>query len=136
MTDLSQFHKLGTASLTDYYCADSDILLVIPQSGMVDTPQLAREHVDYQNAYARALGKPCSTLVVLSNLLSQDAESRRIYGEMGGTGLYFASALVVDNLLSRALGSFFIGLSKPRIPVKLFDTIEHGIAWLRSIRPV
>ena len=137
MTDLSQYQNVGTVANTDYYTApsDPDILLIIPRKDFVDTPQLARIAADFQSDYARQLGKKCSTVVVMSNLLSQDAETRRIYSEMAGNGLFYASALVVDNALSRALGSFFIGLSRPKVPLKLFDTPEKAIAWLKSIRP-
>jgi len=135
MADWSRYLSVGTAAKTDYFAVDPDILLVVPHPGMVDTPDLARQNVEFQNGYARRLGCPCSTLVVLTHLLSQDAETRKIYGEMTASGLYFASALVVENALSRALGSFFIGLSKPPIPVRLFDGVENAVAWLRSVRP-
>jgi hypothetical protein len=135
MTDFSQYQSVGSDGNSNYYIADPDILLVIPRPGMVDNPQTARVAVDYQIAYANKLGKKCSTLVIMSNVLSQDAETRRIYGEMSGTGLFFATALVVDNALSRALGSFLIGLSKPQVPLKLFDTVEKGIEWLQTLRP-
>jgi hypothetical protein len=135
MTNFAQYQSVGTDGNSNYYTADPDILLVIPKAGMVDNPQSARVAVDFQIAYARQFGKKCSTLVIMSNVLSQDAETRRIYGEMSGTGLFFATALVVDNPLSRALGSFLIGLSKPQVPIKLFDTVEKGIEWLRTVRP-
>ena len=135
MADLSQYPKVGTDGASDYYTADPDILLVIPKAGMVDTPQTARVAVDYQTDYARKLGKKCSTLVIMSNVLSQDAETRRIYNEMTIGGLFFATALIVTNPLSRALASFAIGLSKPQMPIKLFDTVEKGVEWLRTVRP-
>jgi len=135
MTDFSQYQSAGTDGTSDYYIADPDILLVIPKAGMVDTPQTARVAVDYQTAYARKLGKKCSTLVIMSNVLSQDAETRRIYNEMTVGGLFFATALIVTNPLSRALASFAIGLSKPTMPIKLFDTVEKGVEWLRTVRP-
>jgi hypothetical protein len=91
--------------------------------------------VDFQTAYASRLGKKCSTLVIMSNVLSQDAETRRIYDEMTVSGHFFGTALIVNNPLSRAIASFAIGLSKPQVPVKLFDTVEKGIEWLRTIRP-
>jgi len=135
MTDLSKYQSIGTDGTSSYYIADPDILLVIPKAGMVDTPQAARVAVDYQTAYARKLGKKCSTLVVMSNVLSQDAETRRIYDEMTVSGLFFATALIVTNPLSRALASFAIGLAKPQMPIKLFDTVEKGVEWLRTVRP-
>ena len=135
MTDFSQYQSVGTAADTNYYIADPDILLVIPEDGYVDNPKSARIAVDYQTAYARKLGKKCSTLVVMSNVLSQDAETRRIYNEMTVSGLFFGTALIVSNPLSRAIASFAIGLSKPQVPIKLFDTVEKGIEWLRTVRP-
>lgn len=135
MTDFSQYQSVGTDGNSDYYIADPDILLVIPKAGMVDTPQNARVAVDFQTAYAKKLGKKCSTLVIMSNVLSQDAETRRIYNEMTVSGYFFGTALIVSNPLSRAIASFAIGLSKPEVPVRIFDTVEKGIEWLRSIRP-
>ena len=135
MTDLSKYQHVGTDGNSDYYAIDPDILLVVPKPGMIDTPATAKLAVDFQNAYARKLGQKVSTLIVFANLLSQNAETRRVYTENTGNGLFFANALVVSNPLSRALGSFFIGLSKPRTPLKLFDTVEKGVEWLRTMRP-
>jgi len=135
MTDFSKYQSVGTDGNSDYYIADPDILLVIPKPGMVDTPQTARVAVDYQTAYARKLGKKCSTLVIMSNVLSQDAETRKIYDEMTVSGLFFGTALIVSNPLSRAIASFAIGLSKPQVPIKLFDSVEKGIEWLKTVRP-
>jgi hypothetical protein len=135
MTDFSQYQSVGTDGNSDYYIADPDILLVNPKTEMVDTPQTARRAVDFQTAYAKKLGKKCSTLVIMSNVLSQSAETRRIYDEMTVSGHFFGTALIVSNPLSRAIASFAIGLSKPQVPIKLFDTVEKGIHWLRTIRP-
>ncbi len=87
------------------------------------------------NDYARKAGKTFGTVVVLANVLTQDAETRRVYQSLAGNGLYFGLALVVDSALSRALASFFMGFSKPAIPTQLVNTIENGIVWLRTIRP-
>lgn len=135
MTDFSQYQSVGTDGNSDYYVADPDILMAVPKQGMVDTPHTARLAVEYQTAYARKLRKKCSTLVIMSNVLSQDAETRRIYNEMTVSGEFFGTALIVSNPLSRAIASFAIGLSKPQMPIKLFNTVEKGIEWLRTIRP-
>jgi len=135
MTDFSQYQSVGTDGMSEYYCADDDILIISPTPGMKDTPQTARIAVDFQNAYAQKIGKKCSTLIVMNNLASQDAETRRIYGEMTTNGLFYGTALVVNSFLSRAIASFAVGLSKPQMPIKVFDTIEKGVEWLRTVRP-
>lgn len=135
MTDFSQYQHFGTLSGADYYLIDADIIFIVPSKDFFDNANQARESAEFQNAYARKLGKKCATLVVMSNVLSQDAESRRVYGEQAASGLYYGAALVVDNALSRALGSFLIGMSQQAVPIRLFDSVEKGIDWLRSIRP-
>ena len=54
----------------------------------------------------------------MSNMLAQDVEARKAYQEID-TNLFYGGALVVESALSRALGSFFIGLSRPAAPTKL-----------------
>ena len=135
MTDLSQYQHFSELGGADYYLVDDDIILIVPSKGFFDSPRQARESADFQDAYARKLGKKCGDVVVMSNVLSQDAESRRVYSEQAGNGLYYGVALIVDNALSRALGSFLIGMTQSKIPIKLFDTVEKGIEWLRTVRP-
>jgi hypothetical protein len=136
MSDFSRYPHIGTGeNQVDYYLVDSDIMLAIPRPNFIDSPRLAQASANFQSEYARKIGKKCATIVIMDNVLSQDAETRRIYQDLAQNGLFFGAALVVNNPLSRALGSFFIGLSKPKIPMRLFDTVETGIEWIRTIRP-
>jgi hypothetical protein len=41
-------------------------------------------------------------------------------------------ALIAPTLTSRVLGNFFLGLNKPPIPVKLFQTEKEGLDWLKQ----
>jgi hypothetical protein len=136
MKDFSQYKEIGKTTNTIVYIAESDpdILIVVPREGTMDNAKDAHENVAYYHSYARSLGKMCGSLVIMSNMLSQDVEARRAYQVMD-TSLFFAGALVVENALSRALGSFFVGLSRPAVPIKLFDTVENAIEWLKTMRP-
>ncbi len=137
MRDYSRYKEIGKTKNTIVYTTetDPDILIIVPPEGTVDSVEDAQQNVDFLNNYARTLGKKCGSLVVMTNLVSQDAETRRVYSEMD-THLYYAAALVVENALSRALGSFFIGLSRPKIPTKLFNSVEQGIDWIKMMRSV
>ena len=135
MSDFSQYQQIGTLAGADYYLADPDIILVIPQTGYHDNVQLARQSADFLNEYVGKAEKKFATVIVMSNVLAQDAETRRIYQNLAGNGLYFGIGMVVDSALSRALASFFIGFSRPPIPTQLFNTVEKSIEWLRTIRP-
>lgn len=135
MSDVSDFKSIGSTVNTDYTAADSDIIIVTPKPGTVDNPDMARINVEFQTNYAREQGQKCGLVVVMTNLLSQDAQSRRVYTEGIPASLFYGISLVVGNPLARAIGSFFMGLSRPQVETKLFDSVENAVAWLRTIRP-
>ena len=129
--------KVGATSNTHYFtpASERELLVVSPNAGLIDSPDQARENVAYQSAHAMALsGKRCGVIVRMDRLFSQDAASRQVYAEGMKPELFFGAALVVPSPLSRAIGSFFIGLSKPAIPTRLFKSTSEALAWLRSIR--
>ncbi|MGB8648523.1 MAG: hypothetical protein WCF84_25025 [Anaerolineae bacterium] len=119
---------------TDYLTAGPDILVASPAPGYKDTAESARASMDYVQNYARQLGKKCGVVVVMNNILSQDAETRRIYSERSTPDLFYGTAMVAGNPLARAVVSFFLGLSKLPIPLRMVDSIDSGIAWLETIK--
>lgn len=136
MRDFSHYKEIGKTTNTVVYIAESDpdIMIIVPREGTMDNAKDARENVAYYHEYARSLGRPCGSVVIMSNMLSQDAEARRAYTEID-PNLVYGGALVVESALSRALGSFFIGLTRPKVPTKLFESIENAIEWLKTMRP-
>jgi hypothetical protein len=136
MKDFSQYKEIGKTTNTVTYTIedDPDILIVVPLEGTMDNARDAQENVAFFYSCAHQLGRPVGCAVIMSNMLSQDAEARRAYAEINPK-LVYGGALVVESALSRALGSFFVGLSRPVVPTKLFDSIEKAIEWLKSVRP-
>ena len=113
---------------------NDDILIVVPEQGFKDTADATRQTVDALREYAKKLGKRCGLVVVANNLLSQDAESRRIYSEDITPDLFFSVTLVVSSPLARAIGGAAMRLTKMPIPLSLSDSVEAGIAWTESNR--
>jgi hypothetical protein len=134
--DFSQYKEIGRTTNTIVYIAESDpdILIVVPREGTMDNAKDAQENVAYFHEYARSLGKQIGSVVIMSNMLSQEPEARRAYAEIDPL-LVYGGALVVESALSRALGSFFVGLSRPVVPTKLVDSVESAIEWLKTMRP-
>jgi hypothetical protein len=133
--DFSHYKEIGRTTNTVIYIAESDpdILIVVPREGTMDTGKDARENVTYFHEYARSLGRKTGSVVIMSNMLSQEPEARRAYTEID-PNLMYGGALVVESALSRALGSFFVGLTRPLVPTKLFDSVENAIEWLKTMR--
>lgn len=130
-----QWKPLGRTYNTHYFLLADDVLIVLPDKGLKDDAASARANIDYQTAYARLLGRRCSVVVVIDSLTSQDSEARRIYAAGMQPSLFYAAALIVTNPLARAIGSFFLGLTRPAIPTRLFESVEAAAAWITAHRP-
>jgi hypothetical protein len=48
---------------------------------------------------------------------------------------FFAAGLVAENAISRAIASFFLGLTRPRFPTRVHDSYASAVAWINSLRP-
>jgi hypothetical protein len=130
-----QWKPLGRTYNTRYFLAADDVMIVLPDQGLRDDGASARVNIDFQTAYARMLNRRCSVVVIIDSLTSQDSEARRIYAAGMQPTLFFAAALIVTNPLARAIGSFFLGITRPAVPTKLFDTVDAATAWCASLRP-
>ena len=130
-----QWKPLGRTYNTHYYLLSDDVLIVLPDKGLKDDGGSARINIDFQTAYARMLGRRCSVVVVLDSLTSQDGDARRGYATGMQPALFYAAALIVTSPLARAIGSFFLALSRPAVPTKLFESVEDAVAWVITQRP-
>lgn len=135
-TDLPvNVRKVGSAPHHDLLIADAeDILIVLPEEGFKDTADASRATVAALQEYARKLGRRCGLVIMANNLLAQEAESRRVYGENIIPELFFGIAMVVNNPISRIIGSLGLRLSTLRVPITVVEDVGAGIAWLETKR--
>lgn len=131
----SSWKAIGTTSNTRYFVTDPDLMIVYPHPGSQDDGSTAEENASFQMGYAEKLGRPIGVVVVLTSLTSQNADARRVYAAKMLPKHSFGAALVVEHPLSRAIASFFLGLSKPKIPTWTVDTVNAGLKLLASKRP-
>ncbi len=127
--------SVGRTSNTQYHRAEPDVLIVLPDANLKDDGPSAMMNADFQLAFARAAGRPVAVVVQMTSLLSQDGAARRVYAERMEPKLFFAAALVATNPMSRAIASFFLGLTKPKIPTRVFDSFDAALAWVAEARP-
>ena len=127
------WEPVGSSINSDYYRVKPHLVVVRPHPGSLDGAESAQSNVDFQLDYARTQGRVCGFVIMLGQLNSQDAGARRVYATEMDPELCMGCALVINSPIARAIGSFFIGLARPRIRLKLVDTVEAGIEWLESI---
>lgn len=126
--DTSRWKPVGETSNTRYFLVEERVLAGLPAPGSADDAKTARENIDFQQDYFEK-SRPGVIIIFFDNLVSQDKGARSVYQTRGDPKLLLGTALVGGNLLSRAMGSFFMGLSKPKVAVKMFRTLDEAVVW-------
>ena len=127
--ELPDWLSVGSTTNTEYRtkAGARDILIVLPSPGLRDNGASARMNIDFQISYAESVGRRCAVIVLLGSLMSQDAEARRIYAAGMRPDRFFAASLVVTSPISRAIGSFFLGLTRPPVPTRMWGDFTKAI---------
>jgi len=71
-------------------------------------------------------------LVDLRETKSIDRSARAHYARGGPPGVIPAVALLVGSPLTRVLANFFMGLSAPVLPTRVFTSEAEALDWLRT----
>jgi hypothetical protein len=79
---------------------------------------------------ARRQARPL--LVDMRRTKSMDRDARAHYAGPATVGVARAVALLTGSPLTRVLASFFMGLSKPVVPTRMFTSEAEALAWLRG----
>lgn len=125
--------EVGSTSNTVYYVDHEGILLVLPHPRSHDTAATARENIDFQHRWFATHDDPPLLIIFFDRLASQDRAARKIYSEDTTSPWALGFALVGGSLLSRAMGSFFLGLARTAIPLKFFPSMPEARAWLHGL---
>lgn len=130
--DTSDWRALGATTNTKYFEIERGVLACVPHKGATDTEVTASENITFQNQYLAEHG-PGFTVIYVDMLAAQDKGARRVYKEGPDRRVFKAAAMVGGSMLSRAMVSFFIGLSKPQVPIKMFPNLETALSWGRAL---
>jgi hypothetical protein len=130
--DTKQWAKFGTSDNADFYEVEPGILAVVPFDGTEDNAETARQSVTIQLDYLRARGKRAGVVVFMDPVLEQHAGARTVYRDLPDPAFQVCFALVGSSAFGRAVGSVFLGLSRPRVPTKMFGSFGEAVAWIRE----
>jgi hypothetical protein len=59
-------------------------------------------------------------------------DARHYYASEQAAAVASAAAIIVGTPVSRVLGNFYLGLSNPRLPSRLFTSEEEALEWLKG----
>jgi hypothetical protein len=75
-------------------------------------------------------GKRLPVLVDIREVRSADRDARAYFGGAEAARVELAAAILVGSPLSRMIGNFYLTVSAPLIPTRLFASYAEAIAWL------
>lgn len=77
-------------------------------------------------------GKRRPLLVDTKTMKSMTRETRQYYAGGEAAKVASAAAIIVGTPVSRVLGNFYIGLSNPHLPSRLFSSEDEALEWLKG----
>ena len=77
-------------------------------------------------------GKNFPLLIDSRNIKSITKEARDFFSMNNRSSYIVAFAIIIDSPLSKIIGTFFMGLNKPRVPARLFTNEQEAILWLKN----
>jgi hypothetical protein len=122
----------GQPQSADVY-AEADGTVVLRFHGGVRltrdlTAEVTRAHV------AAAKGEKRPILADLRGVLSADRESRELAVGPDVAAATLRMAILVGNPVTRVLGGFFLRVTSPSYPTRIFSDEEQARAWLKEQR--
>jgi hypothetical protein len=130
--DMKNWTKFGQTVNADFYEVSPGILAVVPFNGAVDDETTAKASLQTQLEYLRPKNRKAAVVILMDNIVHQTAGARAVYRDMADPAYQTCFALVGGTVFGRAVGSFFLGLSKPRVPTQMFAALEQALEWCRS----
>lgn len=77
-------------------------------------------------------GKRLPLFIDTKTMKSMSRESRQYYAGEEAAKVASAAAIIVGTPVSRVLGNFYIGLSNPHLPSRLFSSEDEALEWLKG----
>lgn len=124
--------RIGQSTNADFFEVEERVLAVVPFDRCDDNEATARESIRIQLEYLRGRKKRAGILVFMDRILTQSAAAREVYRVEPDPGFQTCFALVGGTTFGRAVGSFFIGIHPPRVPTRMFATMEQALGWART----
>lgn len=123
-----QTHLEETEKYTSYLY-DGKYIVIFWKEGVDIEKEDAHQAMDQGESLAQDGVKP--TFVELSLIRSMPNEAREVF-QTRNVNTSSALALVVASTLSRVIGNIFISMNDSGIPVKLFNSQNLAMEWLRK----
>lgn len=112
------------------FLGDDGIVRMIQNPGVDLTLEDARECFAAHQKVRR--GKRHPLLIDARKMRSITKDARQFFASDEVSRVSLAFAMIVDTPLSRVLGNFYLGISKPQLPARIFSSEADALEWLNG----
>ena len=130
--DVESWTRFGQTANAGFYEISPDTLAVVPFYECTDDETTAKASLQTQLDYLRLKNRKAAVVIFMDHIAQQTAGARAVYRDMPDPVYQACFALVGGTVFGRAVGSVFLGLSKPRVPTQMFPTLDQALEWCRS----
>jgi len=127
--DTKNWTRFGQTANADFYQIDESILGVVPHEGCTDDEVTAKASIETQLVYLRPKNQKAGIIIFMDGIVQQTSGARNAYRDMPDPKHQACFALVGGTTFGRAVGSIFLGLSKPSVPTQMFATQQQAVDW-------
>jgi hypothetical protein len=92
----------------------------------------AKKMIEERLTLSEGKSYPCLVDTTLVKTITKDA--REAFAKGDGIKNMTACALLIGSPVNRLLGNFFLSVSKPGVPTRLFTSKEDALVWLSTFK--
>jgi len=124
-------HKILDTSYV-YYELEDDLLIGTYKKGLKINLEMAKEIVRARLELTNY--QPVVALALNQGVVSMDKKARDYLSSDEGIRGVIAGAIVLDTPFGSFLGNFYLSVTKPKIPLRIFSKVETALKWLQQFR--
>lgn len=115
-----------------YFELRDDLLIGTFKKGLKINLEIAKEIVRSWQDFTEH--KPVRQLVYNQGVVSMDKKARDYLSSDEAVGKVIAGAIVLDSPFSTFLGNFYLSVSRPKMPARIFSNTEKALKWLDKFK--
>jgi hypothetical protein len=115
-----------------HYELEDDLLIGTYKKGLKISLEMAKEIVRVRLEFTGH--KPVLALALNQGVVSMDKKARDFLSSDEGVRGVIAGAIVLDTPFGSFLGNFYLSVTKPKIPLRIFSKKEAAVKWLQQFR--
>ena len=119
-----------TSRLAKIWVGEDGIVRIIWVPGAEVTLEDAREIMDAYHKLRK--GRRLPLFIDTRTMKSFARGARHLFAGEEAAGCASAAAIIVDTPVSKVLGNFYLGLSNPHLPSRLFSSEDEALVWLKG----